>query len=579
VARRILGSDTPVDDRLAPVLLVVYCLALLLAAAIALAGLARLLAIVAPAIAWQLPLAIGAAALLLLSYGDIRAFVLLGVHLYSPVVQDAILRAQVGRELSFSPATVYGVLAIFGLLCLVEGALLAASTRYGRRYLAAGRARKIRFVALALLAAALVTLTFARRHVTGAKTGLSKALPLFELALAPRRRPHAFRIEYPTKPARMPLARTPNILLIVAESWRTDALGLGAMPALQAWTQAHGCLRSRRHYGGSHRTERSIFSLFYGLDAFHDAPFAAVKTPSLPLQALAGGGYRVVGASASSLSNWSGASFIVDQFAGYHEFAERQAWQDDADMIAWAKGFVGSSKSPWLLFLFFNSTHYGYVYPPDFERARPVATRLERLVDQESLPAFREGLRNRYRNAIAWLDHALVDALDALVKAGTIVVVTGDHGEELWETGQFGHTLPSFNEYRTRVPFFMCFPEGGGGEVPLSSHVDVMPTLFDYLGAGAALQGNTSGSSLLAPRPEDRLLIIPGGDFPMEDREICLLTSARKLWLRRDLDWLDRFVLTRTTNLDDIPQAAPDERALTALIARLNARLALHLKD
>jgi hypothetical protein len=158
-------------------------------------------------------------------------------------------------------------------------------------------------------------------------------------------------------------------------------------------------------------------------------------------------------------------------------------------------------------------------------------------------------------------------------------VLTGDHGEEFWERGQFGHTQPNFSEIRTRVPFFICLPEGGAGDVPLSSHVDVMPTLFAYLGAGAALAGNTSRVSLLEPAPANHLLIIPGGDFPLEDRELCLLTPARKLWLRRDPDWLDRFVLGRTTDLDDDPRAAPDDGTLATLIARLNARFVLHLKD
>jgi len=582
-ARRLIGIGAVAGDPLEPVLLGLWCLALLLAASLIAGGLARLVARLAPPVTWQLPLVLGSTALLLGAYLDIRAYVLLGVHLYSPAVSAAISRAQLRRELHLSPVGVYAVLGAFVLLCGIQALLLFGSTRLWQRLGTAARARAALFVALALLVAAGGTLALLRHRLSSPTSGLSKALPLYELALSGRRRPPAFRVAYPTTTAPIHLARRPNILLVAVESWRADTFGAGSMPELDRWARERGCLRSTRNYAGSHRTEFSIFSLLYGLDAYHYLPFSASNTPSLPLRILADNGYRLGGASASALAGWIGARFIVDQLPGYREFNDGEAWQDDANMLAWARRFTAAGSEPWFLFLFLNSTHFSYSYPPAYERALPVVARMERFVDQSDSPAFREGLHNRYRNSISYLDRTLTSALEALAKAGTIVVLTGDHGEEFWEAGQWGHFAPNFNEYRTRTPLLLCLPDGAQGEVRLSSHADVMPTLFDLLleepTTDAPLAADMNGVSLLRPPPVDRLIAIPGGAFPADDDLVCLLTPERKYWLRQEPDWLDRFVLVRTTDLDDRPRHDPDDMALRALIDRLNHRLTLHLRD
>ncbi len=88
------------------------------------------------------------------------------------------------------------------------------------------------------------------------------------------------------------------------------------------------------------------------------------------------------------------------------------------------------------------------------------------------------------------------------------VVVSADHGEELFDHALFGHGLTLFEE-TVRVPLVMSLPEAHEPRVAreVVSSIDVMPTLVEIAG-GEPLEG-VAGRSLvsrlhgepLPPRP------------------------------------------------------------------------------
>jgi membrane-anchored protein YejM (alkaline phosphatase superfamily) len=87
----------------------------------------------------------------------------------------------------------------------------------------------------------------------------------------------------------------------------------------------------------------------------------------------------------------------------------------------------------------------------------------------------------------------------------TIVIILGDHGEEFWEHGQFGHTLGLTNE-QIQTVFAIFFPTQPGrakrpGRYRYSAHHDLMPTLFEYMGLELLSAGIFSGKSLLSYDP------------------------------------------------------------------------------
>ena len=88
-----------------------------------------------------------------------------------------------------------------------------------------------------------------------------------------------------------------------------------------------------------------------------------------------------------------------------------------------------------------------------------------------------------YMNSVLHADRTATRILAALERSGlsqeTLVVVTGDHGEEFCENGFWGHTS-NFSPEQMEVPFYMRGPgiEAGQEDRP-TSHVDVSNSLLE----------------------------------------------------------------------------------------------------
>src|SRR5439155_1407290 len=78
---------------------------------------------------------------------------------------------------------------------------------------------------------------------------------------------------------------------------------------------------------------------------------------------------------------------------------------------------------------------------------------------------------NRYRNAVHYADSLVGTMLDALVRRGllddTIVLVTGDHGEEFNEHGYWGHN-GAFTPDQVHVPLVLHLPRSRATPSPRS---------------------------------------------------------------------------------------------------------------
>jgi arylsulfatase A-like enzyme len=86
-----------------------------------------------------------------------------------------------------------------------------------------------------------------------------------------------------------------------------------------------------------------------------------------------------------------------------------------------------------------------------------------------------------YAGEVAYTDRAIGRLLRGLEASGELarsaVVLTADHGEELWDHGGYGHGHAMFDEV-VRVPLAVRPPGGTAGAVraPLARLVDVAPT-------------------------------------------------------------------------------------------------------
>jgi arylsulfatase A-like enzyme len=107
-----------------------------------------------------------------------------------------------------------------------------------------------------------------------------------------------------------------------------------------------------------------------------------------------------------------------------------------------------------------------------------------------------------YDSAVWWADANLKSVIDVLKRRGVwdkaIFIFLSDHGEELGEHGGWLHDQSVYEEL-ARVPLLIHFPDdefaGRRIDQPVSL-VDIMPTIFDYLGK-PELCGSCQGTSLL----------------------------------------------------------------------------------
>ena len=204
---------------------------------------------------------------------------------------------------------------------------------------------------------------------------------------------------------------------------------------------------------------------------------------------------------------------------------ERIAEETTERALHWLKNRDGG---PFFLWVHYQDPHGPYTPPseyrglfqPEFrpdERPLPV---LEEAFGLNGIPSYQQlaGVRRpsiyetRYAEEIAYADHwigKLISQVDAIASdAGTIVVLTADHGESLGEEGRYFVHGSSTAPDQAHVPLILSAPGvPEGRRMEIVHHVDVMPTILDLVGfetpadaSGIALGPLLRGDSPLPDR-------------------------------------------------------------------------------
>jgi arylsulfatase A-like enzyme len=173
--------------------------------------------------------------------------------------------------------------------------------------------------------------------------------------------------------------------------------------------------------------------------------------------------------------------------------------QDTVDRaLPWLRARASAGER-FFLFLHLFDPHFPYAAPADCtDRFAPegqsaLSTELKRQLPRKKSDS---GLNDqtareyvsRYDGEIFYADRHVGRFLDELERLGlaehTLIVFTSDHGESLWERDWvFDHGARAYDE-QIRVPFVVRFPDGresGERRAAQVSHVDIMPTVLDYL--------------------------------------------------------------------------------------------------
>ncbi len=250
---------------------------------------------------------------------------------------------------------------------------------------------------------------------------------------------------------------------------------------------------------------------------------------------------------------------------------------DDAAMLDRVLADLPRLREPYLAVAQLANTHFPYKVDA---RDLPFSSTL----DWKHMDDFGK-TRVRYWDALHRQDRILerfVEKLRALPAAErTVVVFLSDHGEQIGEHGQTGHTWNLFDE-EIRVPMWIDAPEGtldareaaqlrALRDVPLTE-LDVAPTLLDLLGvwddaALAPFRARMRGVSLLrAAPPPDRALVMTNCSplFSCAVKNWGAIAGARKLFAAEEDHGWHCFDLAEDPHetVDLGPESCPELRAL-----------------
>jgi membrane-anchored protein YejM (alkaline phosphatase superfamily) len=207
----------------------------------------------------------------------------------------------------------------------------------------------------------------------------------------------------------------------------------------------------------------------------------------------------------------------------------------DRAILARLRQQLQQAKQPQFIFCFLDSTHFPYLYPAEFAKYGPV-------IPPDVVPTIknREETTNRYRNAALFLDHEVAETISALDPLRHLIVVTGDHGESLFDDGLFSHS-GALSEIQCRTPLAIVGPGVPQKRIPqATTHADVFPTLLHALAGRQVHLANTHGRDLLAGPIDDQVLIAAPKDHPYSketswnamlvhgDRRLSLWISLRE---------------------------------------------------
>ncbi len=373
--------------------------------------------------------------------------------------------------------------------------------------------------------------------------------------------PSVDSLEYPKAPVEVdPKPSNYNIVWLVSESLRADALDPAIMP--EAWQFANSSARFTQHYSGGNGTRMGIFSMFYGICGAYWFPALNARRGPVIFEVLESLDYQLSLHTSAKFTypEFDKTTFVSVDAEDMHQWNDGETWERDRTHVDHLLSFIEARdpERPFFTFSFFESPHARYSFPTES------VIRESYLEDFNyatmSLEQDIELIRNRYVNSCHHLDQQLGRVFECLEREGlldsTIVVFTGDHGEEFMEKGRWGHGS-TFSEEQVRVPLVLYVP----GELPrvvdeLTSHLDLPATILDQLGVLNSASDYSQGSNMLADG------FHRGHALLADWSRVCVLAEGLKLVLPMKGKGLFQSALTTTSDVP-IERGGTDMSAAT----------------
>jgi arylsulfatase A-like enzyme len=323
--------------------------------------------------------------------------------------------------------------------------------------------------------------------------------------------------------------------------------------------------------------------------------FASIMTGVVPSRHGAGEGKRCLSHPCAALGAWPPT--LADRFAeaGYRTgsfvsngfssaqvglgrgFQTTELHMTGQPVVTSAAAWLAEQKgAPFFLFVHLIEPHAPYWPGPEDREPfvdpaydGPVDPALTGRALRDWTEADRRHVVDLYDGDVRHADRLVGELLDALRRLGryerTLIVLTSDHGEELFERGLIGHGHTLYDEL-LHVPLTVRFP-GGAPRGRIARQVrtmDVFPTVLE--GMGMPVPDGLDARSLLGVargEPGDAALDVALAEFTFAPPERqAVRRPPEKLVLDVERDWPQLFDLTSDPEeRDDRARDAPERVA------------------
>jgi membrane-anchored protein YejM (alkaline phosphatase superfamily) len=276
-----------------------------------------------------------------------------------------------------------------------------------------------------------------------------------------------------------------NVLWMVLDSWRADAMTPALTPVAEALGRRSSVFLD--HTSGGDATRYGLVSMLYGLPASSWSRLQLERRSPPLLATLAARGWRLGVFTSVDMPDILSVIFADVPATARVVAPPARLGVKDRRTIRALEEFIArpDDRRPFFAFVHLLSTHWGY----------DPACRL---------PRTGRGPRERYDRAVRCADRLVARALRAVSLRDTIVVLTADHGEAFGEDGVHGHAA-GFTLPQLRVPLVLHVPGRAPSVIGYpTTHHDLAATLLAALGAVTPSPGDGIGRSLFAgasPRP------------------------------------------------------------------------------
>lgn len=292
-----------------------------------------------------------------------------------------------------------------------------------------------------------------------------------------------------------------NIVLIVIDSWNKNAWTKEVFP--NTWKFSEQCSKFEEHLSSGNGTTGSLIGMFFSLPANYKDNLDISGTQPVFINQLIESKYDVkVFASATLVHPPFGRMMFSNVPNLRIESEGKTNYDRDCDMT---KDFIeyldGDHREPFFSFLFYDLAH-GCEMPVErnqpFKPAWDYPDYLKLTNEMDPTPYW-----NLYRNSLYQIDSLIGCVLDKLKEKklidNTLVIITGDHGEEFNENKKnyWGHGS-NFSPVQIRIPFlFFDANKKADTYHHRTTHYDIVPTLMkEYLGVRNPIEDFSVGHIL-----------------------------------------------------------------------------------